>query len=195
MLNLDLVSFPEGAVVRPHSHGWARINLLYRGELLEYGTGDAGRLSVVKRSAPCVWALPAGSIHSLRIVREAHFAALQIRSGAAPVPRLGLAPALLVALMVQAANGCEYGADDIERILNSEVQVRLPDCFFNELEASAAGGDSQAQLELGIIQLEGMDRREAVSPSMGLYWLRRSIAAGHPSAQSIFDSYQSDYSC
>ena len=177
-----------------HQHSRPKLNLLLSGELLEFTCDATGSIQCHHRIAPCVWRVPGGTSHSVRILNTTKLLSLPLFSftsesnKAAPV-------AALLALSLSSAHACSFTEEDLAKAVDSNVRMEIPDCFFDNLAAAASGGNPEAQLDLGIIKVEGLDRRKESSTSEGFYWINRAINAGHPTAKYVLQGYEDDLLC
>lgn len=187
--------FSREAIIPLHHHPKSKVNLLLSGELIEFTHDAQGRLLCHHRKAPCFWRVPANRSHSVRVVNTARLLSLSLPSEKTTFPRTLPTAAVLLALSLSSAQACDFTEEDLNRIVDSEERPEVPDCFFDNLAAAASGGDPQAQLDLGIVTVEGLDHRRESSASEGFYWIKRAIYAGHPTAEYVLKGYQDELLC
>lgn len=201
MRSFNLLRLPSGMVVPAHAHPYSQISILLKGEILFWESSTDTHL--VKAGG--LWRVRAGAVHSARVENSA--LVLRYRYGEAREvmsttnPRSVLFATLLTLTAIPASGQdklavteCNYGLAELARDQAEGFQFEVPDCFFNTLESAAAGGNVQAQVELGVSLLEGLHSNPA-EKTMGPYWLKRAANEGHPSAQALLDAYMEDIAC
>ncbi len=189
----SLHHFKANHLIRGHFHQHAKLNILLTGELLEFRQPISGKPEVRLHQAPVFWRIPARSTHSLRVFTSSTLISLQWSKETKATRHLY--PWIAALMSIQAASACEYTQDDIDRLIKSETRPQIPGCFFDQLEKAAAGGDAQAQLNLGIVDIEGLNPRTESPSNEGIYWIRKSAQAGHPRAAAVLESYTKDLYC
>lgn len=209
MLGLSRLHFTAGTIIPAHSHAGYQICLLVRGQLRLWKARDLGSLPALLHPGS-FWVAGPRTEHSILVsenseVIRIEFSLVCLRKGSnLTVIRRSLTIAALLTIQAAracsptelhaSATDCDYSLVDLERDQQSGMLFDVPDCFFNNLESAAAGGDPQAQVELGITLMQGLspDPGDAM---LGPYWLKRAAASGHPSAQKLLDAYMEDISC
>lgn len=209
MFRLSRLRFPAGTIIPAHSHAGFQLCLLVRGQLKMWSSISAYSCSRVL-NAGGFWFAGSQTEHSVLITEDSQLVRLDLglpllkHSPSLCTLRRSLAIAALLTIQAsracspseaQSSTGdCDYGLAELERDQQSGLQFTVPDCFFNSLESAAAGGDPQAQVELGITLMQGLSQNPG-DAMLGPYWLKRAAASGHPSAQKLLDAYMEDISC
>ena len=209
MFRLSRLRFPAETIIPAHSHTGFELCLLVRGQLKMWSSFSGhSRLKVL--NAGCCWIAGSHTEHSVLITEDSQSVRLELGlSLLKHTPQLRAVRRSLVIgalFTIQASRACspseaqasttycDYGLAELERDQQSGLQFTVPDCFFNSLESAAAGGDTQAQVELGITLMQGLSPNPG-DAMLGPYWLKRAAASGHPSAQTLLDAYMEDISC
>ncbi|HSG03544.1 MAG TPA: hypothetical protein VLA39_07395 [Marinobacterium sp.] len=193
MLGLSIQTYPAGAILPPHSHSCSQLCLLLYGKLIQWQFNGAGLIQGSLHRCGDLWYVDKSIVHSATSVTNVRLVTMKLRCpGISKVQLLGVASASLLA--IQAARACDYSLADFERDQQTGMHIEVPDCFFENLEHAASGGDAQAQLELGISLIEGYSQDPSDS-NLGTYWIKKAMQQGHPGAQNILDAYMEDYSC
>lgn len=193
MLGFSLKSYSAGSVMPPHGHKHSQLCMLLKGDLVQWSLNESEALEGALHRCGDIWYVGKNTVHSATILSEVRL--LRFRLASLTRHQLSLIGAASMSLLaVQAARACDYTLTDLERDQASGLRLEIPDCFFQDLESAAAGGDPQAQLELGISFIEGHSSKPA-DKSLGPYWIKKAIEQGHPSAKNILDSYLEDYVC
>lgn len=208
MFRLSRVRFPADMIIPAHSHTNYQLCVLCRGQLRVWSSGDLGAVSA-QLNPGSFWVGGPRTEHSLLVTKASQVIRLELGLSRFKSPRLSTtrrALAVAALLTIQAARACSpveahasnaycnYNLADLERDQQSGFQFNVPDCFFDNLESAAAGGDPQAQVELGITLMQGLSPNPE-DAMLGPYWLKRAAAAGHQSAQMLLDAYMEDISC
>lgn len=206
MFSLSLLNLNHCPFIPSHSHKVFQLCLLLRGRMeIWRAVGSA-----VQRSSFVtgdIWAVPAGELHSAKVDSGTLLLCLRYaRPNSRLIGAATVSAALSALLSLEAAHACniddlttthetcDYTLEDLERDKQTGLRLEVPDCFFATLESAAAGGDSQAQVDLGISLMEGLSDDPGDS-ALGSYWLKRAAESGHPSAMSILDAYMEDLAC
>lgn len=193
MFSCSLKSYPAGSLMRPHGHKQSQLCILLKGDMVQWCLNNAARFEGALHRCGDIWFVGKNTVHSATVLSDVHL--LRFRFGALSRRQLNIIGAASMSLLaVQAARACDYTLADLEQDKASGLRLEIPDCFFRELESAAAGGDPQAQLELGISFIEGLSQDPA-DANLGPYWIKQAIKHGHPSAKNILDSYMEDYVC
>lgn len=195
MCGFSWLQLPKGSSLRPHIHIAPQVVMLISGEVTLHQHNIVHEYNTQYLKAPNYWFSPPNSCHSGDIKRDTILVTIPLPCGIGErkLPTWSILFSLFASLNAFAAQPCSFNVDDIDKLIQSDYSVEIPDCFFENLEASASSGDSQAQVNLGICYLE--DLISSGNPAIGTYWLRKAIDAGHPSAQYLLDSYLEDYAC
>lgn len=193
MLGLSIKKYPAGALLRPHTHQHSQLCMLLRGSMIQWSVGESEQLTSAQYRCGDIWFVEKTTVHSASVLADTSLLRLKLCLPSRRNFRI-VGAASLALLSIHAARACEYNLADLERDKASGMRVDVPDCFFEELESAAAGGDAQAQLELGISFIEGYSSN-AEDVTLGPYWIKKAIRQGHPSAKNILDSYMEDYAC
>ena len=157
MLDIHLNTFTKNVFIPPHVHSNAQFNLLVKGSPIEYRGADL-QVTETLHAAPDIWRVPAGSAHSCAVLMPCLMLSIGTKSttkNSISSLRSRQFACLMMLLAIQSAKACDFTLEDLEQAQKEYQPIDIPDCFFNSLEASAAGGDPQAQLELGITLIEG----------------------------------------
>ena len=199
MIAPSILSFPQGALLRPHSHKQAQICFLLAGSLKIYSPRKDGGIEVHHHNPGHLWHVAPNEIHSVAVIKASklrrwRYSAPSITS----IKSLSYASLAMLAICAARASAsevlCNYDLAQFERDQASGLRIDVPDCFFDSLESAAAGGDPQAAVELGISLLEGYSD-EPGAKTLGSYWLKEAMRQGHPSAGDILDAYMEEHSC
>jgi len=193
MLNIKIHSFPAGAILPPHPHNHSQFCILLSGAMVQWTAELERSVSGTYYRCGNVWLVKGSSVHSAAVLQKSYLLTIALGNRSRHLKRK-LGAAVLSILAISAARACDYGFEEFERDRATNLRLDVPDCFFEQLESAAAGGDTQAQLELGISYMEGYSK-EPSDKILGPYWIKKAMEQGHPSANSILDSYMEEYSC